>query len=178
MKTKADYLFSIESPWISVGSGEPERHNWIPSFYYSRDGIATCTRHLRGRKMRTTQGLMNEFAAAFQFFDGFGENWYALLDCLRYLDEWLPAEAYILDIEGAEEVLQDESTEQFIALLKTLHDAGEWWARPITDNGQFNRHAVPFHSLLNVSAGNKKAVAWICENGHKAKVPIRIAAAE
>jgi hypothetical protein len=128
--------------------------------------------------MRTTQGLVNEFAAAFQFFDGFGENWYALLECLQYLDEWLPAEAYILDIEGAEEVLQDESTEQVVALLKTLHDVGEWWARPITENGRFNRSAVPFHSLLNVSEGNQAAVARISEAATKAKVPIRKAAAE
>ena len=105
MKTTLDYLFSVEPPWIYVGSGEPERRKWNPSDFYSREGTNACVRRLRGKKMRTKGGLMDEFAASLQFFDGFGENWHALSECLAYLDEWLPADAYILVVEGAEEVL-------------------------------------------------------------------------
>jgi len=123
--------------------------------------------------MRTVTGLMNEFGASLQFFEGFGENWHALLECLEYLDEWLPAEAYVLVIEGAEELLRDEQSGQTIALLKTLHDAGEWWSKPITDNDRFNRNAIPFHVLLNVAEGHRTAVEQLIGIAAEANVPIR-----
>lgn len=107
--------------------------------------------------MRTTQALMNEFGAALQFFEGFGENWYALEECLEYLNEWLPADAYVLVVENAEELLQEEQPNQMSALLKTLHEAGESWAKPITDNDRFNRRAIPFHVLLHVSENGPTA---------------------
>ena len=50
--------------------------------------------------MRRLPDLMNEFGAALQFFDGFGENWHALKECLSYLDEWLPATAYVLVVSN------------------------------------------------------------------------------
>ena len=173
MRTNDDYLFRVEAPWISVGYGEPERLKWIPSFFYSREALNGCVRRLRGRKMRTTAALMDEFAASLQFFDGFGENWHALRDCLFCLDEWLPADTYVLVIEGAEDLLQDESSEQVIALLKTLHEAGEWWSRPVTDNGRFNRKAIPFHAVFNVSEAKPSAAKQLCRCAATAHVPIR-----
>ena len=53
------------------------------------------------------EALMNEFGAAFQFFEKFGDNWNALEETLGYIDEWLPADAYILTVERAEEVLRE-----------------------------------------------------------------------
>ena len=67
---------------------------------------------------------MNEFGAAFQFFYGFGENWLALNECLCYLDEWLPAEAYVIVVDHAEEVFRDETDLEIHALLDTLHEVG------------------------------------------------------
>jgi hypothetical protein len=173
MNTTFDYLFHTDSPWIYVGSGEPERKIWIPSYFYSREGIAVCVRRLRGKKMRTTAALMDEFAASLQFFEGFGENWYALSDCLSCLDEWLPADTYILVVEGAEELLQDESSEQLAALIKTLHDAGEWWSKPVADNDRFNRNGIPFHVLLNVAETGPSAADRICQIAAEANVPVR-----
>ena len=173
MKTALDYLFRVESPWIYVGCGEPERKKWIPSYFYSHTGINTCVRRLRGKKMRTKAALMDEFGASLQFFDGFGENWDALGECLVCLDEWLLANVYILVIESAEELLQDEHSDQMVALLKTLHDAGESWAKPITDNGRFDRGAIPFHVLLNVSENEPSAVDEIARVAGEAKIPIR-----
>jgi len=95
---------------------------------------------------------MDEFAAALQFSDEFGENWYALGESLCYLDEWLPSSAYVLVVEKAEELLQDASDDDVEALLKVFNEAGEFWAQPITDNGRFNRAAKPFHVLLNFSS--------------------------
>lgn len=173
MKTAIDCLFRIEAPWIYVGDGEPERRKWISSCFYSREGINVCVRRLRGKKMRSTAALMNEFAASLQFFEGFGENWYALGDCLRCLDEWLPADAYILVVEGTEELLQDEQPEQMAALIKTLHDAGEWWSKPVADNDRFNRNGIPFHVLLNVAETEPSAADRICRIAAEANVPVR-----
>lgn len=173
MNTIMDYLFRIDPPWIYVGSGEHERLKWIPSYFYSREGINVCVRRLRGKKMRTTADLMNEFGASLQFFEGFGENWYALGECLNYLDEWLPADAYILVVEGAEELLQDEQPEQMVALMKTLHEAGEWWSKPVVDNDRFNRNGIPFHVLLNVAETEPLAVDRICHIAAEANTPVR-----
>ncbi len=63
---------------------------------------------------------MNEFSAAFQFFDGFGENWGALEECLCYLDEWLPADGYVVLIEGVEFLLAEEASEM-PTLLRLLN---------------------------------------------------------
>ena len=147
--SRRECLFQVEAPWIYVGVGEPERKRWIPSAFYGRAGLNVCTRQLRGSKMRTTQSLMNEFGAALQFFEGFGENWHALRDCLEYMDEWLPADAYILLIEQADSVLADEDDEVLAALLVTIQEVGDWWSRAITDNDRFNRPARPFHCLFH-----------------------------
>jgi hypothetical protein len=168
MNTQLDYLFSIESPWIYAGLGELERVDWLPTRFYARQNIDACVRKLRGGKMRTVQGLMNEFVAVFQLFDGFGENWIALEECLEYLDEWMPAQAYILVIERADELLAVEKPDQMVALLQTLHAVGEWWARPIVDNERFNRTAIPFHILMNGSQTDRIVIA-----AQDAGVPIR-----
>jgi len=105
---------------------------------------------LRGNKMRTRQSLMDEIAAAFQFFDGFGENWHALRECLSYLDQWLPAESYVVVVERAEEVLA-EAPEELWAFFKSVAEAGEHWSEPIADGDRFDRPAKPFHVLMNVS---------------------------
>ena len=173
MRTTLDHLFRIDAPWIYVGHGEPERTKWNAAHFYSREGINVCVRRLRGKKMRTTAGLMNEFGAALQFFDGFGENWHALGECLSYLDEWLPADCYILVVENAEELLRDENAAQMVALLQTLHEAAEWWCKPIADNDRFNRNAAPFHVLLNAENTETSVVDRICQIAAEAEVPVR-----
>jgi len=174
MKTKLDYLFLSEPPWITIGPGEVERVKWITAHFYSKPGCNVCTRRLRGNKMRIIQGLMDEFAAALQFFDGFGENWTALKECLDYLDEWMPADAYVLVVERSEELLAEESPDQMIALLKTLHEVGDWWSKPVVNNDRFNRRAIPFHVLLNVSDGGTVIAERIVELAKEAQVPVRI----
>lgn len=117
---------------------------------------------------------MNEFGAAFQLFEGFGENWYALEDCLGCLDEWLPAEAYVLVVEHAEEVLQEEEPRQMAAFLKTLNEAAESWAKSVEEDGRFDRGPIPFHVLLFVSVESLDAVDPIAESAIDAGVALGI----
>lgn len=98
--------------------------------------------------MKTRQALMDEFGAVLQFFEGFGENWYALKECLSYLDEWLPADAYILVVNKCTELLSQDSSDELHWFLQTMREVGDWWSTPITDNGRFNRGSVPFHVVL------------------------------
>ncbi len=174
MHTNLDYLFAIEPPWIYVGIGEPERLNWNPSHFYWRPGLNVCVRRLRGRKMRTTRELMNEISAALQFFDGFGENWTALEECLQYLDEWIPADAYILVIEDAQEVLSTENGDGMAAFLRTLQNVGDWWSKPIVDDDRFNRPAIPFHVLLHVSTINSACIQAVMKIADEASVALRV----
>lgn len=173
MRTSHTFLFQTEGPWITIGTGEAERRDFIPPVFYSMPGQTGCVRLLRGWKMKTRQALMDEFAAAFQFFEGFGENWLALGDCLSYLDEWLPADGYVVVIERTEDLLGEEEDEQSVALLKTLDDAGKWWSQAITDNGRHNRPAIPFHALLHVTDGANNGLERIEELAQKAGVAVR-----
>ena len=168
-----DWLFRVDPPWIYVGHGEPDRGAWNPSHYYSREDLSVCVRRLRGQKMRNTLALMDEFAAALQFFDGFGENWYALEECLGYLDEWLPAEAYVLVVDHADELLLDEGIDEMTTLLRVLHSTGEFWAKPIADGDRFDRTAKPFHVLLNLSNDNALTETQVIKAACQAAIPLR-----
>lgn len=158
--TGLDFLFRVEAPIIHVGPGESERLPWTASHFYSRPRLDVGVRVLRGHKMRSVPALMDEFAAAFQFFPGFGENWPALTECLSYLDEWLPADAYVLVVERADELLADDEAD-IPALLRALDGAGRFWSEPVIDNGRFDRPARPFHALLMVPESNGAVVRRI-----------------
>ena len=151
--TEHKFLFELESPYVSVGRAEPESSNWIPSFFYSPPGLDVCVRRLRGDKMRTKQALMDEFAAAFQFFSGFGENYMALQECLEDLNESLRADGYVLIVDRSEELLADEPDALLEALLFRFGLLGEYWSKAIEDDPRFNRAAKPFQVLLHLSDG-------------------------
>ncbi|REJ06130.1 hypothetical protein DY023_07525 [Microbacterium bovistercoris] len=103
--------------------------------------------------MRDTPSLMSEFGAALQFFDDFGENWYALEECLCYLDEWLPADAYVLVVERSEEILSRDD-DGLRALMTTINAAGSFWSKPVIDGPeQYRRPARPFHVLMLLGEG-------------------------
>ena len=89
--------------------------------------------------MRRLDDLYDEFAAALQFPEYFGENWDAFDECLADL-EWLPAPAYVLLISNAVEVLSGEPEKQFATFVRILSGICAEWARAETPK--------PFHVLL------------------------------
>jgi Barstar (barnase inhibitor) len=145
------HLYQSQPPWVVIRMLSGEDAKWLPSVLYGKENTAPVIRTLRGRKMKTYDGLMNEFGAALQFFDGFGENWNALSECLFYMDEWLPGEAYILVITNPQNMLIDEEQAELETFLRILNRVGDWWSRPIVDNGPYNRPAVPFHVILQAT---------------------------
>jgi RNAse (barnase) inhibitor barstar len=66
-----------------------------------------AVRILRGKQCVTREGLLDEFARGLDFPQYFGRNWDALEDCLTDL-EWLSAEAFVLIITNADQVLKKD----------------------------------------------------------------------
>lgn len=112
--------------------------------------LGMYTRALRGRKMRTMNGLYDEFSAACQFPLYFGENLMAFDECLSSLDNQDPGKGIVLVLTEPDQVLMDSikfesELELFLSCLANAAtewgekiDLGEWWDRP----------ALPFHMVL------------------------------
>ncbi|MEU7634018.1 barstar family protein [Nocardia sp. NPDC049220] len=93
----------------------------VPSGYLVRE--------LRGAKMRTTAGVFDEFAAAFQFPYYFGENKDAFDECLRDLDDFVgDAAGYVAAIRDSAELLTDEPVERDW-FAEAMGDCANYWAR-------------------------------------------------
>ncbi len=75
---------------------------------------------LRGSRMRTRRGLMDEWAAAAQFPPHFGGTWDALRDALSDL----PEGGTFLLLE-ADQLLQEAPPEDFATLLAVLREVRE-----------------------------------------------------
>jgi hypothetical protein len=121
-------------------------------------GLGGLVRRLRGARMRTEAGLQAEFARRLEFPAYFGHNWAALEDCLTDL-EWLPAPAYLLVIEEAEQVLIDEPPERTGLFGDLLIGAVGAWATPVAEGEWWDRPGVPFHVVLLTGEVDAAALA-------------------
>lgn len=92
-----------ETTWLHLWIGSPTDFetslNALPAA-----GVAV--RRVRGQKMRTKAGLMDELAAALQLPSTFGENWDALNDALRDLHQF-GNQPLTLAVTEASAVLRD-----------------------------------------------------------------------
>lgn len=87
-------------------------------------------RELRGPKMRTIQGIFDEFAAAFQFPYYFGENKDAFDECLRDLDDFVgSATGYVAVIRDSAHLLADQPEEREWFAEAISDSAGYWWRK-------------------------------------------------
>lgn len=113
---------------------------------WSASGLVV--RVVRGRKMRTPQGLFDEFAAALQFPWYFGENADAFDECITDLG-WLPPQSgYVIVITDPGEVLAEADADALAWLTDSLTRAAEEWSRPVEQGEWWDRPAVPFHVVL------------------------------
>lgn len=145
-------LHSIEPPYfhLVVGSGAH-----FGKFSYTLNYETThgplpqpAVRIVRGKKMKSRAGLFDEFAAAFQFPDYFGENWAALEECLDDL-EWLPADGYVMLVSDAPNLLSEEDPQDRTTLLRLLARVCKHWQTEhrIFPSRQLNLH--PFHIVFH-----------------------------
>jgi len=130
---------SLEPPYLYLSIANPKEFaDYAYRLNYEK-GSEFAIRVVRGNKMRRLADLYDEFAAALQFPDYFGENWDALDECLTDL-EWLPAAGYVLFVSNAVEVLKEESENQFVTFVSVLSRTCEEWARA--------KPPKPFHVLF------------------------------
>jgi len=112
-------------------------------------------RLVRGKKMRTTPALYDEFAAALQFPYYFGENGAAFDECVTDL-EWLPADAYTILVSDSVQMLEAEPSEHLTLWLCALERAGQEWAKPA--GGEFARARRAFHVLLQCTPAEERSL--------------------
>ncbi|WP_257312894.1 barstar family protein [Geothrix fuzhouensis] len=127
------FLASTQRPRVHVWSGSAsDLVDEAPA-----EG-ARMLRWLRGSRMRTRQGLMDEWAAAAQFPPHFGGTWDSLRDCLSDLPE---GGAFL--ILEADQLLQDAPPEDGTTLMAVLSDVAEDLA------------PQPFHLVLQVEPARR-----------------------
>lgn len=100
--------------------------------------------------MRTAMALFDEFGAAMQFPDYFGENWPALDECLSDLS-WMPGKAYAVVVTRAEQVLREEPIEMLGLLADLFVKVASNWAVSVRKGETWDRPEVPFHFVLQVA---------------------------
>ena len=145
-KCIVEWMYQIESASIGIVA---ETEDILPKFFFDRENF--LYKVFNGGRMKTKEHLMDEFSASFHFFDGFGKNWHALLDCFEDdLEIWKPFSGILIVVKNAELVLKD-NPDELIWLLVTFADARNSWSHPIVDSGEYNRPALPFHALLQCS---------------------------
>lgn len=116
---------------------------------------------VRGRRMRSTDGLMAEMSAALQFPHYFGENWAALDECLSDMDWLLPTKAIVVLVGEPSDVLRDEPIDELQALVKAISNASETYNSPIAEGEWWDRPAVPFHIVLQTDPGTAgEVIEW------------------
>jgi Barstar (barnase inhibitor) len=144
---KLDHLLRPDAPWLQVLPGTASEAADATYALQRTSSMPVAARLLRGRKMRTADRLFDEFAAALQFPPYFGENWDALDECLADL-EWLAADAYVLVILDATQVLEDKPEDRRL-LAETLERVAREWGRP----GNQARPAKVFRVVVQCAPG-------------------------
>ena len=102
--------------------------------------------------MRTLTDLYQEFVQKFRFPSYFGNNYDALIDCLTDL-QWLPSSSYLVVVEKADLLLENEHNDTLQGLLEILCLAGKRWSLPVELGEWWDRKGIPFHTILMFDEG-------------------------
>jgi hypothetical protein len=164
---------SLESPYfcILVGSGdELGAFAFRLNYELTRRPHSSAVRLVRGKKMKTRVDLFNEFAAAFQFPDYFGENWAALDECLSDL-EWLPADGYVMLMSNVAGILSEEDSEDRAIFLRLLARVCKYWATEHRVFPSREPKPIPFHILFHATESEVNFVSELVKP-HCSNTPV------
>jgi hypothetical protein len=116
----------------------------------ARDGF--LARVARGGKMRTVDGVFDEFGAAFQFPYYFGENYGAFDECLADMD-WLDyGKGIVVVIPDAGQVCADDDPVEMRVILEIFAAAAGTYREPVILGEFWDRPAIPFHVVLQAES--------------------------
>jgi len=114
-------------------------------------------RWLRGKRMRTTQGLYDEFSAALQFPPYFRNDMATLDKCLSDL-EWIEFTSMVVVVFDADQVLVNESDHGLTYIERCFIGANKRFSMPANSKGK-SRSARPFHGVLQMS--EEESHRWV-----------------
>jgi hypothetical protein len=138
-----EQLRSAKPPWVHLVVLDPGQKP--DTVLATPPGFAV--RKIDGRRGRTKQGLLAEFARSLEFPADSGRNWDAFEELLASLD-WLPAKGYLLIITDADDLLVEDA-EDYDTFIEIAKDVAKEWASP--RHGQDARPSIPFHVCLVVA---------------------------
>ncbi len=142
-------LFAMGSPcFFGVVGSDSDVTDF--SWSVAGDAVNAVVRTVRGKKMRSEQGVFDEIAAALQFPYCFGENWDALDECINDLS-WLPGDAYVFFLLDAVKLLDSENLDQIKIFFRIFNNACKEWSCPIALGEPWDRPGKPFHIVLQTS---------------------------
>jgi len=145
------HLYSLDAPYVLLARAtESALCNFGWSMALSETS-PLVVRFLRGQRIRTSRQLFDEFAAALQFPYYFGHNWNAMDECLIDF-QWLPGDGYVICIQDAHRLLDEETPAGFDTLMRVLQDAAKEWSLPVAIGEWWDRPGKPFHVVLHAPA--------------------------
>lgn len=157
IKQWRDHLAALsrtDQPWIYAVAATEEAVANLP-FQLTEDNDP-AVRILRGRKMSSGNAAFNEISAALQFPYYFGENWNAVIDCLRDL-AWMPGSGYLFVVTAADQLFNEDPT-QWQSLVTAIEHGGRHWSAPIERGEWWDRPAKPFHVVFQAEEDSIAAV--------------------
>jgi RNAse (barnase) inhibitor barstar len=132
-------FWDIEEPFVQVAEA---RSHVLLSSAFDRTGKLFSAR-FDGVSLENDDIVYLQFYTAFAFPEYFGWNWDALSDCLRDLS-WCPADRYVVLIDRAERILEQDREGRRV-LLSILKRAAREWADPAIS---LRAESVPFKVIL------------------------------
>ena len=150
---KIERLIYAEQPWVVKLIGNVDRLTDHLQQYFGKDNIFI----LDGLKMKTFDGLYDEFSKILRLPDYFGRNLNALDECLNDL-EWLNIDKVLIVIINSDFILSREHNVGCDVIIELLEGAGAEWSKPIENRGQWDRLPVPFHAIIQT---NKEGIKEI-----------------
>ena len=130
----------LESILVSVSSEPvlilPRANNIAETLKTVAESLGFHFVHLSGSQVADKDSLLEVLAEGLLFPSYFGQNWDALLDCMRDL-EWIPAQGYIILYQNPG-LLYQTAYDDLVTFLEIVISASEFWRET----------QVPFHLLL------------------------------
>ena len=141
------HVSSRDEPTVLFCTGDDRQlDSFISAIQHEHPPGDWEVRVLRGERMVTWDGMLDEVSAALQFPFYFGRNAPALLDCLSDL-AWMPSPCIVLVVTHVDEMLADAQGDAHDVLIINCLRAAARWREGIVWSGDETEYRA-FHLIL------------------------------